>query len=83
MPMYQLDKESRKFYEDYYGALLGGTIVKVTVGDEDEEGESWPSFTVISKDGVTFECEVSRAEEGNGPGFLFGLPTPQKKEVLT
>lgn len=39
--------------------------------------------TGVSKDGFPFftlddgsKIEVSRDEEGNGPGFLFGLPRP-------
>lgn len=40
--------------------------------------------TGVSKDGFPFfvldngvRCEISRDEEGNGPGFLFGLPRPE------
>ena len=40
--------------------------------------------TGVNKDGYPFfvlddksKIEVSQDEEGNGPGFLFGLPTPK------
>jgi hypothetical protein len=40
--------------------------------------------TGMTKDGFPFfelddgsKVEVSRDEEGNGPGFLFGLPSPE------
>jgi hypothetical protein len=31
---------------------------------------------VFKKGKETFECDISQDEEGNGPGFLFGLPFP-------
>lgn len=39
-------------------------------------GAEFPAFTVRTPAGDVFTVEVSRDEEGNGPGFLFGLPTP-------
>ena len=46
------------------------------VSDEDEEGNTWPVIQ-IKKGKETFEIEVSMDPEGNGPGFLFGLPEPK------
>jgi hypothetical protein len=62
--------DERKFYSRYYAALKGGTIVSVDGGAE------FPKFTVKTPSGELFEVEVSRDPEGNGPGFLFGLPAP-------
>jgi len=83
MSMYMLSPTARKFYEEYYGSLVGATITKVTMSDDDEEGNCWPMFDVTLKDGTKLELELSQDEEGNGPGFMFGLPTPNSKEVLT
>ena len=68
--------EERKFYTNYYTQLLGGQIADFTL-TEDEEGNQWPTFTVIVGKN-TYKIELSQDEEGNGPGFLFGLPTPKK-----
>ena len=37
----------------------------------------FPSFKVKFKDGSISDIEISQDEEGNGGGFIFGLPTPQ------
>ena len=68
--------EEREFYTNYYTTLVGGQIADftLTLG----EGELWPTFTVkVGKN--TYTIEVSQDEEGNGAGFLFGLPTPKSK----
>ena len=69
--------EERKFYTNYYTQLLGGQIADFTL-TEDEEGNQWPTFTVIVGK-TTYTIELSQDEEGNGPGFLFGLPTTKDK----
>jgi len=61
----------RKFFEDYYKILEGGRIVKTGVKDD-----GFP-YLVVEKEGERFECDISQDPEGNGPGFLFGLPTPK------
>jgi hypothetical protein len=68
---------SKKFYENYYGALDGAIITKVEIREDDDFGrtEYWPVFTVILANGFETELEISRDEEGNGPGFVFGLPS--------
>ena len=82
---------SKQFYADYYGGLKGATIVKVELAQGEYEGQYWPTFTVKTKatrktatrDAVpaqTLMVEVSQDEEGNGPGFLFGLPHPKQPE---
>lgn len=50
--------------------MIGGVITEV---GQDEDGFLWFQFI---RGGVVFRCEVSQDEEGNGPGFLFGLPNP-------
>lgn len=57
----------------YYGQAVGLTIVDVAVVPED--GENWVVFACIDKDGKPFQLELSRDPEGNGPGFLYGLPS--------
>ena len=84
---------SLQFYRDYYGALLGARILKVELTQGEYEGQYWPTFTVKTKatrktatrDAVpaqTLTVEVSQDEEGNGPGFLFGLPHPKQPEQV-
>ena len=87
---------SKQFYTDYYASLKGATISKVElIPDEEWPDHFWPTFTVKTKathktktrDAVpaqTLTVEVSQDEEGNGPGFLFGLPHPkQPEQVIT
>ena len=75
--------DSKKFYQDYYGSLLGATIVKVELTQGEYEGQYWPTFTVKLRDyAEDFTVEVSQDEEGNGPGFLFGLPHPKQPEQV-
>jgi len=65
-----MHEDERAFYKKYYASLKGATIVEVDGGAE------FPAFTIKTPSGETFVVEVSRDPEGNGPGFLFGLPTP-------
>ena len=60
------------FFKRYYGFLQGATIKDAGVRN------GWPFFTIV-KDGVEYTVEVSRDPEGNGPGFLFGLPDPDSQ----
>lgn len=73
------------FLKKYLAPLKGGKIVDVKVNIDDDGGftEAWPVIIVQPK-GTTsatdrFNLEVSRDEEGNGPGFLFGLPFPEQE----
>ena len=71
-------KSSLAFYKKYYGSMKGFTVT--AAGAKAEAGEVWPTFTLEGKDSngkkITYNVEVSQDEEGNGPGFLFGLPVP-------
>ncbi len=57
----------------YYGFLVGAKVTGVKSA-KDELGDVWTKLTV-EKDGAEFEIEISSDEEGNAPGFLFGLPS--------
>ena len=71
--------DNQKFWQNYYGSLEGATILKFNGFTKDDEGEisDFPSFKVKFKDGSISDIEISSDEEGNGGGFIFGLPTPQ------
>lgn len=63
------------FYKNYYGALKGATIIDFIEMREDEfGGNHFPVFLVKFADGSIGEIEISQDEEGNGGGFIFGLP---------
>lgn len=72
--------DPKVWLEKYLEPLKGATITGVKVKTEDEGGytEDWPVLTMKFSDGHVGEVEVSRDEEGNGPGFLFGLPMPEQ-----
>ena len=78
----QAEKEHLKWLRSYYGSLRGFKCVSVSVKMEDDGygmPEPWPRLTFENARGERLVIEVSRDEEGNGPGFLFGLPLPQSK----
>jgi len=75
-------EHQKKFIEKYLAPLVGCTITAVKVKVEDDQ--CWP--VIIAKPirpgpgrdpNTTFELEVSRDPEGNGPGWVFGLPRPE------
>ena len=55
----------------YIKPLEGRTIIKTGVNKD--------GFPVIHLDNG-WKLEISRDEEGNGAGFIFGLPIPNIKE---
>ena len=65
----------------YYGQLVGAEIVSLTIGVDEDFGEFWPTFEVVLRDGTKRSIELSKDEEGNGPGFLFGLDAPDYKAL--
>jgi hypothetical protein len=69
----QLTKQE-KFWNKYYKQLEGMHIDEAGVLED-----GYPFFVAITASGTRYRCEVSRDEEGNGPGFLFGLPAPPKE----
>jgi hypothetical protein len=65
------------FHKKYYKALEGATIQKFVEMRKDEfGGKPFPVFLVKFADGSVNEIEISQDEEGNGGGFVFGLPVP-------
>jgi hypothetical protein len=68
---------SAEWLNEYLDPLVGATIEKAYAIQND--GETWPTLEVITKDGERLTLEIGCDEEGNGPGFLFGLERPQKK----
>lgn len=77
---HRADAATIGWYTEYFSGLIGAKVVgfEMKKGDDEEwgDGEWWPSFTFEMPDGSKRECELSQDEEGNGPGFIFGLDTP-------
>lgn len=71
-----LDDSGIKFYADYFGQLVGAEILGFKMAVDPDEGDYWPTFLVKLKSGEMVEIELSQDEEGNGPGFIFGLARP-------
>lgn len=75
---------SKEFYSRYFGQLKGATITDVALLDDEEGFYVWPTFKATLHDGSEVTLELSQDEEGNGPGFLFGLPSPnQRRRPIT
>jgi hypothetical protein len=55
----------------YMKGLVGGKIVDAGSGDSYDD---FPYFIVQHPKYGKLKVEVSQDPEGNGPGFLFGLP---------
>ena len=68
---------AQEFYQKYYNGLIGYTITSVNI-EQDEDGTLWPKFIAKRKGHPDLELVLSRDEEGNGAGFMFGLPIPEK-----
>ncbi len=66
------------FWKNYYKGLEGATITKFSGMHEADFGDGFPAFFVKFADGSEGIIEISRDPEGNGGGFIFGLPTPSK-----
>ncbi len=64
-----ISEQDRKYFRKYYSHLKGCKIVGTGFSN------GFPYFTA-EKDGQRFKVEISQDPEGNGPGFLFGLPIP-------
>lgn len=59
---------SNEWLKKYLASLVGRTIVKVGVN-----AEGFPKLYLDDKSVLEVSCD----EEGNGPGFIFGLPNPK------
>jgi len=66
------------WFEKYYSQLDGAKIIRYNGMVTDEFiSIDFPQFEVELADGTKIQLEVARDEEGNGGGFLFGLPIPE------
>lgn len=63
----------KDWLERYLQPLVDGKITAVEALEED--GKVWPRI-IVKTDTEEYTLEISRDEEGNGPGFVFGLPNP-------
>ena len=63
---------SEKFFNKYYGQLVGAKIVGFRLERYESLGyrEFWPVFT-LKLGGQLVEFTLSRDEEGNGAGFAY------------
>jgi hypothetical protein len=63
------------FHRRYLAPLEGAKVTRVDVLEEDDE--AWPQIMVRLPDGgEEIALEISRDQEGNGPGFIGGLDWP-------
>lgn len=61
------------FIQTYLTPLMGATVAGVEAKVED--GEVWPVIRLHHPKLGALTLEVSRDPEGNGPGWVFGLPS--------
>lgn len=65
----------KRWNEGYYTQLNGAKILGFVGTVEDEwGGEGFPRFMVKLASGENIFIEISQDPEGNGGGFIFGLP---------
>jgi hypothetical protein len=79
------DDRQERWNEGYYSALNGAKIIRFIGTVSEEFGTGFPQFLVKLSTGEIIEMEVSKDPEGNGGGFLFGLPDftlPEFRENL-
>lgn len=74
------DKDPRRqqaeWYSRHYGQLAGATIIQTIIEIDEEFGDLWPVFKIKLADGRELEIQIQADPEGNGPGFISGLPMP-------
>jgi len=66
----------------YYGNLIDCKIVGVKAEIDEYTTGVWPVLVLQDKSGSEFEVTLSRDPEGNGPGFMFGLPEVSTEEDI-
>lgn len=69
--------QANNYYNKYYGFLKDAKITGAGVIEDDHE--LWPYIDIVASDGDTYRLEISQDPEGNGPGFIFGLPSVEVK----
>lgn len=73
------EERSKEFYKRYYRQLVGARIIGFEGVNKDPDlnwEPGFPCFKVQFADGRYGLIEISRDEEGNGGGFIFGLSLP-------
>ena len=70
-----------EFWIKYYSSLEGATILKLLPLSDDEM--DFVTYLVKFADGTIDQIEISQDPEGNGPGFIFGLPVPNEQPHLS
>jgi len=70
----ELLAREKAFWQEYYGAFEGATIVKFlgVIEDDPTANSGFPTFEIKYRDGSMGTMQVSQDPEGNGGGFLFG-----------
>jgi len=66
-----------KFVADSLKTVIGAKIIAAGVNKDLLGGDDFPYFEIEHPKYGKLKVEVSQDEEGNGPGFLFGLPDPR------
>jgi len=61
-----------KFMKRYLKPLIGCVVTKIRAKD------GFTALVFRAPDGTEYVCDLSSDEEGNAPGFLFGLPHPDR-----
>lgn len=71
------------FWTRYYSSLNGAKIVRFQGMTNDEDwGDGFPTFLVQFPDGSKGTIEISQDPEGNGGGFIFGLPLTEPDPIV-
>jgi hypothetical protein len=78
------DTTQERWNQGYYKQLEGATILRFKGTDFDEFGgnRGFPMFVARLVTGELVELVLSQDEEGNGGGFMFGLPDFTLPEFL-
>ena len=58
----------------YYEQLVGATITRFDLVEDEYALDPFPVYLMKLQDGTKVQVDVSRDEEGNGGGFLFIAP---------
>jgi hypothetical protein len=69
--------DPKTWTDRYLEPLIGAKVYNV---GEDEEGFPYIELLPAKAGESPIRLEISRDEEGNGPGFIFGLPHPEPEE---
>lgn len=74
------EQQEKEWLQKYLAPLAGATILGVGAKIDREEGypQVWMTLKVSpAGSNEIFDLEISQDQEGNGPGFIFGLPFPE------